>query len=144
MKAGLPFSILIVEDDADDRLIIDLAFLEIDYDAEVKKFIDGKGLFKYLEDTDASLLPSLIVLNDNLPADGTELVLSALKQNPLHSSIPVVILTSGISNQKQQHLLSLGAYACLEKGNTMQEIIELVKELKNISQVTASNTGEKL
>ena len=44
MKNGLPFKILIVEDDQDDRVIIDEAFQEIGYIAEVKKFDHGQAL----------------------------------------------------------------------------------------------------
>ena len=146
MKSGLPFSIIVVEDDADDRFILDAAFLEIGYNAAVKKFIDGKAMFKYLVEIepDPYLFPSLIVLNDTLPFIGTEGILQNLKANPLFQNILVVILSTGISNAKEQQLHSLGAYKCFEKGSTMQEIVDLVKELKNISQLTASNTGEEL
>ena len=64
---GIPFSILIVEDDEDDRWIIDQAFIEIGYEAEVKKFINGEALFHYLEKIDNSVYPSLIVLDNTLP-----------------------------------------------------------------------------
>jgi CheY-like chemotaxis protein len=39
MLNGIPFSILVVDDDEDDRIIIDEAFKEIGYEAEIKKFM---------------------------------------------------------------------------------------------------------
>ena len=66
MNKGLPFSILVVDDDADDRMNIDEAFQEIGSEAEVKKFIDGEGLLRYLEEIESSVYPSLIVLDHTL------------------------------------------------------------------------------
>ena len=66
MTNGLSFSILVVEDDEDDRIFLDDAFLRIGFDADVKKFKDEKGLFHYLESVEEALYPSLIVL-DNTP-----------------------------------------------------------------------------
>ena len=67
MKDGLPFTILVVDDDPDDRELIDEAFKEIDYEAEVKKFIDGKALITYMQQVSPSMYPSLIVLDNSLP-----------------------------------------------------------------------------
>jgi hypothetical protein len=59
MKAGIPFEILLVDHDADDRFFMDEAFKQVGYEAEVKKFITGEHLFRYLEQIDPSLYPSL-------------------------------------------------------------------------------------
>ena len=67
MNNGLPFTILVVEDDQDDREIIDDAFKEVGYEAEVKKFKEGQALLRYLEQIDRSGYPSLIVLDNSLP-----------------------------------------------------------------------------
>jgi CheY-like chemotaxis protein len=134
MQDGLPFSILVVDDDEDDRMMIDEAFMEIGSGAAVKKFINGKMFFHYLEQVDPSLYPSLIVLDNTLPELEATDMLRILKKNPLYQSIPVVIYTSSLSPAKKQQLLSQGAYACYEKGNTLQEIVEVVKELKQLSE----------
>lgn len=140
MKNGLAFSILVVDDDEDDRILIDEAFMEIGHDAEVKKFIDAKAMFKYLSDIDTSLLPSLIVLDNTLPGIDTEHVVSLLKESDTYKNIPIVIYTTAISKASKAHLLSLGVYACYEKGSTMEEIVGLVKELRQISEKKLSDT----
>jgi CheY-like chemotaxis protein len=134
MRNGLPFTILVVDDDEDDRMIINEAFQAIDYEAEVKKFIDGSGLLQYLDKIDPSLYPSLIVLDNTLPALEASDVLSILKANPSYKTIPVVIYTTLVSPSKKDQLLSMGAYACFEKGTTMQDIVQVVKELKNLAE----------
>ncbi|MBO9683346.1 MAG: response regulator [Flavisolibacter sp.] len=134
MKAGIPFSILLVEDDEDDRMIIDEAFVAIGFNTEVKKFTNGKALFHYLDSIETSLYPSLIVLDNTLPELESTDILSVLKRNIAYQSIPVVVYSTIVSPVKKQQLLSMGAYACYQKGTTMQEIIALAKELKQLSQ----------
>src|ERR1043165_9106847 len=134
MKQGLPFCILVVDDDEDDRIMIDEAFKAIGIAADVKKFINAKALFHYLDNIGPPLYPSLIVLDNSLPEIEAADILSDLKGNDNYQSIPVVIYTSSLSPVKKQQLLSLGAYRCFEKGNTMKEIIAVAEELKHISQ----------
>jgi CheY-like chemotaxis protein len=138
MKTGLPFRILVVDDDSDDRVILDDAFDEIDYDCEVKKFNSGKMLLRYLEQVEPSLLPSLIVLDNTLPELDAVDLLAILKTKPAFKEIPVVIYTTSLSPARRQQLLSKGAYACYEKGNTMQEIVEMAKQLRQLAE---DNTG---
>jgi CheY-like chemotaxis protein len=134
MKSGLPFTILLVEDDPDDRMIIDEAFMEIGYQAEVKKFIGSKGLLHYLEQVEPPLYPNLIVLDNNLPEMDAQEVLSRLKQNPSYKHIPVVVYTTSLSPARKEQLLAAGAYACFEKGNNMNEVVQLAKELKHLAE----------
>jgi CheY-like chemotaxis protein len=134
MTNGLPFSILVVDDDEDDRIMIDDAFQQIHYDAEVKKFADGKKMLQYLEQVGPELYPSLIILDNTLPQLEAEDILSILKRDPAAASIPVVIYSTSLSPSKKEHLLSLGAYACYEKGNKMEEILKVVKEFRKIAE----------
>jgi CheY-like chemotaxis protein len=134
MTGGLPFSLLVVDDDPDDRIMINEAFGEIGYEAEVKKFTNGKALLHYLDEVEPSLYPSLIVLDNTLPELDASDLLSILKANPSYKDIPVVIYTTSLSPFKKEQLLSMGAFACFEKGNTMQELIQAAKELKAIAE----------
>lgn len=131
---GIPFSILIVEDDPDDRVIIDEAFIEIGYEPEVKKFINGEMLLRYLEKIDNSLYPSLIVLDNTLPKMNAADLLKILKADPRFKKIPIVIYSTTISPQKKEELMALGAYACIEKAWLMQEIVTVAKEMKTLAE----------
>jgi CheY-like chemotaxis protein len=140
MKKEITFSILVMDDDADDRVIIDEAFIEIDYECEVKKFHSGNDLLHYLEQVGPLLYPSLIVLDYSLPGLDAADLLRILKQNQASRDIPVIIYTSSCTPAKKAELKALGAYDCVEKGNTVQAIIETAKTFRNVSQADIKNT----
>jgi CheY-like chemotaxis protein len=139
---GLRFSILVVDDDEDDRVIIDEAFKEIGYEAEVKKFIDGEYLMRYLEKIEPALYPSLIVLDNTLSKEDALQVLSNLKEDSRYSSIPVIIYSTSISERKKELMLRMGAYSCIEKGSVMNEIIQVAKELRDVAEANIKETND--
>ncbi|OLY92486.1 CheY chemotaxis protein or a CheY-like REC (receiver) domain [Cnuella takakiae] len=134
MDNGLPFSVLMVEDDEDDRAIIDEAFLDLHFAQEVKKFKGGKMLLDYLSKIEPNLYPSLIILDSSIPGmDGLQ-ILKLLKENPNYNQIPVLIVSTFISPAKQSEFVAAGAYGCIQKGNNYDEVIRMAEKIKNISQ----------
>ena len=57
--------IVVIEDDADDRLLLDMVFKELKYPNEVTFFPDGQSALEYLKDD--SIYPFLILSDINLP-----------------------------------------------------------------------------
>lgn len=134
MEDGLPFRILVVEDDEDDRMLIDEAFLQIDYGSEVKKFRDGKSMLDYLDKVKPDLYPTLIVLDNNLPGWDAADMLQILKDTSAYQQIRVIVYSTILSAALKEKLLRAGAHACMEKGSTFEELIQLATELKKLSQ----------
>jgi DNA-binding response OmpR family regulator len=134
MNQGLPFRILLVDDDSDDRMIIDDAFLEMGYACEVKKFKDADDLLKYLNKIEQDLLPSLIVLDNTLPRLSAADVLRILKENKGLDAIPVIIYSNKISPSKREELMKMGAYDCIEKPLTMNGVTEMAKRFRNVAE----------
>ncbi len=132
------FKVVAVEDDADDRMLLDEAFKEIGYEADIKKLADGDVLFDYLGKIDKELYPSLIVLDNSLPRRTALDVLIQLKGNKEYNHIPVVIYTTMVSPHVKEQLLAAGALACLQKGGAMQEIVENVKWFREIAEAQAA------
>lgn len=141
MHDGLPFSILVVDDDEDDRMVIDEAFVAIGYGGKVKKFIDGKALLHYLEEVEPDLYPSLIVLDNTLPQLTAGDLLIILKSTPAYQSIPVVVYTTLLTPSKKEQLLAAGASACLEKGTSMEEVKQVATQLKNMAEEGPTKAG---
>ena len=130
---GLPFAILLVDDDEDDRIIIDEAFVAIGYECEVKKFIDGEALLRYLEKVEPELYPSLIVLDHSLTKLNAPEILELLKKDDRYRHIPVVIYSTVIPPQKKKDLLEMGAYACWEKGSLISDVVGAAEKLRDFA-----------
>jgi CheY-like chemotaxis protein len=134
MTNGISFSILLVDDDAEDREFIDDAFVEIGYECEIKKFISGKDLLKYLENVEPALYPTLIVLDYSIKGMDATDILRILKQSEAYKHIPVLIYSSTCPPSKAAELKALGAYDCLEKKDSMKALVEMAKKFRDLSK----------
>jgi CheY-like chemotaxis protein len=124
--------ILLVEDDADDRYIMHLAFTELAYADQVKVFNSGEDILRYLRNLPhSSLYPSLIVLDYNMPGMNGGEVLLRLKMDDGLRDIPVAMYSTGMRNMEPK-LLNLGATWCFEKGNHIADVVTFALQLKRI------------
>jgi CheY-like chemotaxis protein len=118
-------NIFIVDDDADDRQIILEAFLEnnsiIDY-----VFIEtGDLLMDILQKREAENLPSLILLDLNMPGMMGLHVLKKIRENKYFAHIPVIILTTSTIAQDETSSYKLGANCFLRKPDSFKELCEI-------------------
>jgi CheY-like chemotaxis protein len=119
--------ILIVEDDVDQRSIVEMVLKESDY--EVLTASDGIEALRVL----GRSRPDLIISDLMMPnLDGAEFV-KRLKSDKRFNSIPVLILTVINDMEKEFHLLSLGVDDYCEK--TVQRKI-LLKRIENLLKRT--------
>jgi len=124
--------ILLVEDDADDRYIMHLAFTELSYTEQVKVFNSGEDILRYLHILPHSdLYPSLLVIDFNMPGMNGGELLMRLKMDDALRDIPVAMYSTGMRNLEQK-LQTLGADYCFEKGNQIGEVYALAEKLKAI------------
>ena len=123
---------LLVEDDADDRYIMHLAFTELNYAEQVKVFNSGEDILRYLQNLPhASLYPSLVVLDYNMPGMNGGEVLMRMKLNDALRDIPVAMYSTGMRSLEQK-LRTMGAAYCFEKGQQITDVITLALRLKTI------------
>ncbi len=124
--------IWIAEDDPDDRLIIKEAFEENHYLETIVFFEDGeKVLLKINEDfpNDLYPVPSLLILDLNMPKiNGLEL-LKMLKKNIRTKNIPIVIFTTSRNDHDKEKVVKMGADDYITKPFSFDLMIKITKDL---------------
>ncbi|KPH60743.1 chemotaxis protein CheY [Pseudoalteromonas porphyrae] len=130
-----PITILMADDDEDDRLLAQDALAESRVLNELYFVEDGVELLEYLErrgkfeSKESSPRPGLILLDLNMPRmDGRE-ALQAIKANPNLKGIPVVILTTSKQEEDMVKGYDLGAASYITKPVTFEGLVELMKTL---------------
>lgn len=122
-----PF-VLIAEDDPDDRLIIEEAMEDSSFSLDYRFVGDGEELMEFL--MSARPLPSLILLDLNLPKkDGRE-ALREIKAHPKLRTIPIVVLTTSINKEDIAYCYDSGANSYIAKPTEYGVMRDTIQTLK--------------
>jgi CheY-like chemotaxis protein len=122
-----PISVLLVEDDPGDVVLIEEAFEHNKVRNTLKTVGDGVEAMEYLRSGDQR--PDLILLDLNLPRkDGRE-VLAEVKADPELRSIPVVVLTTSKAEEDILRSYDLHANAYVTKPVDFNRFIEVVRQI---------------
>jgi len=127
--------ILIAEDDADDRFLLQAAFEENGFSDRLQFVENGVEVIEYLaslrhSDQDNSF-PRFILLDLNMPKkDGRE-VLRELKQSPELKKIPVIIFSTTNNEQEMRRCYELGANSYITKPNSFESLLKTVAALRS-------------
>jgi CheY-like chemotaxis protein len=124
--------ILIVDDDADDREIIRDAFMSAMEEQEFIFIENGDRLLEYLEKKGDTEIPSLIMLDLNMPGkDGRE-TLKEIKSNNRYQHIPTIVFTTSSSMRDRQMVYDLGANCFITKPDTFNKLIEMTDSISRL------------
>ena len=117
-------SILVVEE---DELLVKSLVNAISHDkrVEVKSATSGY---------DAGLLteqfkPKLMVLNCTLPYVNAKVVCQAVRKNPSHLGMEIIIISEAVKQDTVESLLEDGANEFIEKRFVVEKVIERIKAL---------------
>jgi CheY-like chemotaxis protein len=129
-----PITILMADDDVDDRELAREALAESRVLNDLYSVNDGAELLEFLRHegtytSENAPRPDLILLDLNMPkVDGRE-ALAALKKDPRLRSIPVVILTTSRAEEDVVRSYDLGANSFISKPVTFAGLVEVMREL---------------
>ncbi len=133
---GNSFTLLMAEDDPDDRLLIKEAWEENQFANELHFVEDGEELMEYLQHRDKyangvdALRPGLILLDLNMPKkDGRE-ALKEIKTDPNLRQIPVVVFTTSSAEEDIVRSYDTGANSYITKPVTFKALIEVLRILR--------------
>jgi two-component system response regulator len=135
MASPKPVTILMADDDPDDRQLTREAFEEAKLANDLRFVEDGVELIDYLQrrgkyaDPASSPRPSILLLDLNMPRkDGRE-ALQELKADPRFRAIRVIILTTSKAEEDILRSYNLSAASYITKPVTFESLVDVVKTL---------------
>jgi CheY-like chemotaxis protein len=135
MTTPKPVTILMADDDPDDRAMTAEAFAEAKLANELRFVEDGAELLDYLfrrgkyVDPASSPRPGIILLDLNMPrVDGRE-ALAQLKADPRFRTIRVIILTTSKAEEDILRTYNLSAASYITKPVTFESLVEVIRTL---------------
>jgi CheY-like chemotaxis protein len=123
--------ILVVEDDVEDQILFLETIYSIDPDFECHCVNNGAEAIDFLNNT--LTLPSVILLDLNMPLMNGYAFLEKVKTLREFADIPVFIFTTSKSAQDRERTKMLGAEGFFSKPNTLLDL------RNNLHQVLFSN-----
>jgi two-component system response regulator len=130
-----PITILMADDDPDDRQLTREAFEENHLANDLRFVEDGEELLDYLNQRGkyaapgAAPLPGLILLDLNMPRkDGRE-ALQEIKSDPRFRAIRVIVLTTSKAEEDVVRSYDLSAASYITKPVTFERLVDVVKTL---------------
>ena len=137
MRKSDQLSIVIADDDADDRMLIEDAFQECHLSNHRDYVEDGADLLQYLRaegrwsHRNPSDLPSIILLDLNMPRMDGRTALAQLKADPVLRRIPVVVLTTSKAEEDISRTYDLGVNSFITKPVTFAGLLDAVQALND-------------
>jgi len=120
--------VLVVEDDADDAMILRLALERAGMAAEVMEAHNGEKAIQYLQEKISSggPLPELVLLDLKMPKVNGFDVLAWLKTHREFNSLPAIVLSSSDFHADLKKARDLGAKEFLTKPHQLEDLVRLV------------------
>jgi len=131
-------TVLIAEDDFDDRLLLEMAFHAFENTCDIRFVVDGEELMEYLNrmgpyaDPRSSPRPELILLDLNMPKKNGHQALVEIKKNPDLKNIPIAIWTTSGSEKDILFCRKTGADQFLTKPSSFEDVVAAMKMLMSL------------
>lgn len=124
------YDILFVEDDSEDRMILKDAFAEQDCADRITTYESGFDFLQQLAEIRLfSPPPDLIIMDYNLNGANADILLQQVKADIYLKDVPVIIYTSFCTKKLHDECLKNGAFDCIEKGNTYQQVVNFASKV---------------
>jgi CheY-like chemotaxis protein len=141
------FTILIADDDPDDRFLMEQALGEFVTSPGLRFVEDGEELMHYLRrsgrytDPSFSPRPGLVFLDLNMPKKDGRQALIEIKSDPDLQTIPVVIWTTSDEREDKINCEKAGADVFVTKPVRYTELVNSVRRL--VARYSSQGTKDK-
>ncbi len=129
------FSILMAEDDPDDRLFIEQAFRDLRIAGQLHFVENGEELMNFLmrrgiySDPDRSPRPVLILLDLNMPKKDGRQCLKEIKSDDRLQNIPVIVWTTSNLEEDIARCHEAGADSFITKPASYPGLLAAIREI---------------
>ena len=121
--------ILLAEDSRDDFFFISEALEKAAFKHRLEWVADGPKALQYLEENYPGNLPSMILLDINMPKLNGHEVLRRIKADPRFKNILVVVLTSSRFELDVERAYDEGASSYITKNTNFNKLVEVLNSL---------------
>jgi CheY-like chemotaxis protein len=119
-------SLLLIDDDIDDRMIFGEVLKELAPDIIYHEAINGEDALTKLNN---HLIPDLIFLDLNMPRVDGKQFLAEIQQLEHLKHIPVIIYTTSSHESDKKETRELGASYFLTKPNSLHELTHILTDI---------------
>ena len=142
-------TLLLADDDPDDRMLFRDALEEARWSVHLREVEDGVELLDYLQrrgkyaDPADSPRPGVILLDLKMPGLGGLQALEVIKQAEGLCRIPIVVLTTSSAEEDITGAYDLGANSYVVKPSSFSTLVEIMQSLEKywLGVVTLPPTG---
>ena len=136
-------TILMADDDADDRYLTKTAFEENNTECDLYFVEDGSEVLDFLyrrgkHQEVSGNLPNLILLDINMPKKDGKQVLQEIKKSPDFQHIPIIIFTTSKSPDDVRNLYANGASSFVTKPSSFDKLLEVTRSIGHYWAKTAT------
>jgi CheY-like chemotaxis protein len=133
-KQGQPMTIVLADDDPDDRALVGEALEEAGLPVDLRTVADGPELLEYLRREGRYAArdapePDLVLLDLNMPRmDGHE-VLEAIRADERIKAIPVIVLTTSARDDDVVRAYEAGGNSFITKPSSFPGLVDVMRAL---------------
>lgn len=135
-KHGEPITILMADDDADDRRLTRDALEDSRLANDLRFVENGEELLDYLRhqgkytDPETAPRPGLILLDLNMPRKDGRTALKEMKSDPDLRQIPITVLTTSKADEDIFRSYDLGVNSYIVKPVTFEALVDILQTLE--------------
>lgn len=134
MSSAPGLTLLLADDDPDDRMMALEAFAESRLTNPIVTVEDGQELLDYLYGSgkyagDKPGRPGFILLDLNMPRMDGRQALERIKQDPELRRIPIIVLTTSKAEEDIVRTYDLGVNSFITKPVTFDQLLNVIRDL---------------
>lgn len=131
------YPLLIVDDDPEERYLLQLALNDIGWQDAALYFHSAEAALRHLALLDPEHYPSVLLLDYHMPGINGLQMLELLKESQSFQYLSVIIYSTHLNTFLQEQLTHSGALLCRPKVQRYAEAIEFAQWLRQLHYLLA-------